>query len=203
MRKLLTAAVLSLPLLAHAAPINLVVNGDFEATAVANGTWRNVTTMAGWTRVGGPGTGFEIRNNVAGAAHTGSNYIELDTNGNTTIEQLFNSLVPSAAYTLSFAYSPRPGVGTASNGINVFWNGQQLAPTLTGNGGSQNNWNLFSFDVFAAAAGTNSLRFSSVGTNDSLGGSLDSVSLTVPEPGALGLAAFAVFGVWAVRRRRA
>ena len=62
--------------------------------------------------------------------------------------------------------------------------------------------NVFSFDVYAAA-GVNSLRFASVGSNDSLGGSLDSVSLTVPEPGALGLAAFAVFGVWACRRRRA
>ncbi len=202
MRKLLTAAALSLPLLAAAAPINLVVNGGFEATQQANGTWSLQGSLPGWTRVAGPGTAFEVRNNVAGAAHTGSNFIELDSNGNTTIEQLFNSLVPSAAYTLSFAYSPRPGVGAASNGINVFWNGQQLAPTLTGNGGAQHSWNVFSFDVYAAA-GANSLRFASVGNNDSLGGSLDSVSLTVPEPGALGLAAFAVFGVWAARRRRA
>jgi len=202
MRKLISAAVLSLPLLATAAPINLVVNGDFEATAQNSGSWSLKTSIPGWSRVGGPGTAFEVRNNVAGAAYSGGNYIELDSNGNTTIEQLFNSLVPSAAYTLSFAYSPRPGVAAASNGINVFWNGQQLAPTLTGNGGSQHNWNVFSFDVYAAA-GANKLSFASVGPSDSLGGSLDAVSLTVPEPGALALAAFALLGVWSVRRRQA
>jgi MYXO-CTERM domain-containing protein len=202
MRKLITAAVLSLPLLASAAPTNLVVNGDFEANVLGNGTWSNFSTITGWTRVAGPGTGFEVRNNVSGAAYSGKNFIELDTNGNTTIEQLFNSLVPSAAYKLSFAYSPRPGVAAASNGINVFWNGQQLAPTMTATGGGQHSWTVFSTDVYAAA-GPNSLRFASVGTSDSLGGSLDAVGLTVPEPGALALAAFALAGVWSVRRRQA
>jgi hypothetical protein len=199
MRKLLTAAVLSLPLLAHAAPINLVVNGDFEATAVANGTWRNVTTMAGWTRVGGPGTGFEIRNNVAGVAFKGNNFIELDTAGNTTIEQLFDDLLPQQGYLLSFAYSPRGGVSQLSNGINVYWNGKQLGSTLDG---ARVGWRVEDF-IVTAQSGVNSLRFASVGPSDSLGGSLDAVSLTVPEPGALGLAGFAVFGVWAARRRRA
>jgi hypothetical protein len=202
MRKVLTVALLSLPLLATAAPINLVVNGDFEATKQANGTWSNQSTISGWRHVAGPGRGFEVRNNVSGTAHSGSNFIELDTTGNTTIEQLFTSLVASGEYTLSFAYSPRPGVAAGSNGLNVMWNGALVTPTLHGAGGSHHNWNVYSFDVYAQA-GTNSLSFASVGPSDSLGGSLDAVSLTVPEPGAFGLAGLAVFGVWAARRRQA
>jgi hypothetical protein len=202
MKKLVSAVLLSLPLLVSAAPVNLVVNGDFESVVLGAGTWTNVSTLTGWTRVGGPGTGFEVRNNVSGRAYSGKNFIELDTSGNTTIEQLFNSLVTSAGYTLSFAYSPRPGVAAASNGMDVFWNGRQLAPTMIGTGGGAHQWKVYSFDVYAAA-GTNSLRFASVGTNDSLGGSLDAVSLKVPEPSAFALAGLGVLGLWAARRRRA
>lgn len=204
MKKLVTAAVLSLPLLAGAAPTNHVVNGDFESIVLNPGTWANVSTLQGWTRVAGPGTGFEVRHNVSGQAYSGKNFIELDTNGNTTIEQLFNNLVASAGYTLSFAYSPRPGVAAASNGIEVLWNGVKLAPTITGQiGGSLNQWTVYSFDVYAAASGANSLRFASVGSNDSLGGALDAVRLTVPEPSGFVLAGLGVLGLVAARRRRA
>ncbi len=204
MRKLITAAVLSLPLLASAAPTNLVVNGDFEANVLANGRWSNFSSIAGWTRVASSslGGGFEVRHNVEGAAYSGNNFIELDTTGNTTIEQLFNSLVAGQQYTLGFAYSPRPGqTKKGTNDIEVLWNGkvQQL---LTGSGKSQHDWDVYYLPVYAQA-GTNSLRFASVGPSDSLGGSLDAVSLRVPEPGALALAGLALLGVWSARRRQA
>jgi hypothetical protein len=174
---------------------NLLVNGGFESTAVGNGSWVNVATTPGWTWLGGPGTGFEIRNNVAGAAQEGSNYIELDTNGNTLIGQYLDNLSTGARYDLSFWYSPREFQPASTNGIQVFWNGVLLDATLTGLGGSGNDWTQHQYLV-TAQSGRNVLSFASVGSSDSLGGNLDNVSLTnrLPEPGTLALTFAALAG---------
>lgn len=204
-RLLPALAPLALAVSAHAAPVNLVVNGGFEATPVAAGTWVNVSSIPGWTLVAGPGTGFEIRNNNVGTARSGNNFAELDTNGNTTIEQLFNTLTAGALYELSFWYSPRINQPASTNGIGVYWNGASLtASPITANGGSTNLWTEYRFDV-KAAAGTNSLRFAALGTSDSLGGNLDDISLTakVPEPASAALAAVALGALGWTRRRRA
>lgn len=175
---------------ALAAPVqagNLLVNGSFESTAVANGSWVNVASMPGWTWLAGPGTGFEIRNNVAGKAQDGLNFIELDTNGNTTIGQYLNDLSAGAQYELSFWYAPRESQAASTNGIQAFWNGVQLGPTLSGLGGNGNEWTEYRFSL-TAQAGLNLLSFAAVGSSDSLGGSLDNVSLrSLPEPGSLAL----------------
>jgi hypothetical protein len=190
---------------ASAAPVtNLLVNGSFESTTVANGSWVNASSIAGWTWLAGPGTGFEVRDNVAGAAEDGKNYIELDTNGNTTIGQYLDNLIAGAAYDLSFWYSPREYVAASSNGIQVHWNGV-LIDTLTATGGSSNVWSLQDL-VVTAQAGRNLLSFASVGTSDSLGGNLDNVSLSrVPEPGSLALTLAALAGAFllppSLRRR--
>lgn len=189
---------------AHAAPTQLVVNGGFESTSLANGNWGNFGSVSGWQVVGGPGSGFEVRRNNAGTAHGGNNFIELDTNGNTTIEQLFNGLVAGASYDLSFWYSPRIGQSASTNGLRAFWNGEALGGVITRNGGSANEWMVYRFDV-TAGAGINSLRFASVGTNDSLGGNLDDVSLTakLPEPSTGALLAGALGALAWSRRRKA
>lgn len=164
---------------------NLIVNGSFESTVLKPGSWAQVSTLSGWTWLAGPGTGFEVRNNVAGQAQDGQNYIELDTNGNTTIGQYLDSLTAGAGYALSFWYAPREFQPASTNGIQVFWNGVQLGDTLTGQGGSGNLWSQHQYRV-TAQAGRNLLSFASVGTSDSVGGALDNVSLNrVPEPGSL------------------
>lgn len=207
MRTLSFAALapLALAFSVQAAPVNLVVNGGFEANAVSSGSWVNVGTMAGWTQVGGPGRGFEIRNNAVGSAHGGHNFIELDTTGNTTIEQVFAGLTRGALYELSFWYSPRIGQSAATNAIGVYWNGASLtANPITAAGGSANLWTEYRFDV-KAISGINSLRFASLGASDSVGGNLDDVSLTakLPEPASLALSAVALGALGWVRRRRA
>ncbi|RZJ03993.1 MAG: hypothetical protein EOP39_21125 [Rubrivivax sp.] len=169
---------------ATAAP-NLLVNGGFESTLVANGTWVNAAGIEGWTWLSGPGTGFEVRNNVAGAAQEGRNYIELDTNGNSGIGQYLDGLANGARFDLSFWYSPREFVAASSNGIQVFWNGVQIGDTLTGAGGSGNVWSFYQY-ALTAQAGRNQLSFASVGTSDGVGGSLDNVRVgRLPEPGTL------------------
>ena len=203
MKRTLSLVALLASAAAFAGPVpagNLLANGSFESTIVANGSWVNVASMPGWTWLAGPGTGFEIRNNVAGAAQQGRNYIELDTNGNTTIGQYLDNLSGGARYDLSFWYSPREFQPASTNGVQVFWNGLLLGATLTGLGGSGTDWAQHQYRV-TAQAGRNLLSFASVGTSDGLGGNLDNVSLyRIPEPGTLALTLAALAGAFLLPR---
>ena len=187
----LLLALVALPTLANA---NVVVNGSFEADAQSAGTW-NILSLTGWTG------SAELRNNVAGTASDGVNFVELDTTGNSSIYQTFTGL--SGLYNLSFDYSARPGVAKDSNPIQAWWNGALLT-TVTGNGigKSDNNW--LTLDFLVSGTGNDKLTFTAAGISDSLGGSLDNVILTaVPEPETYGmlLAGLGLIGFVARRRR--
>lgn len=191
---LVAAVAASVPAFAST---NLLSNGSFEDTSVANGSWNIFNTISGWTV--GP-LGVEIRNNVAGVAQDGNNFVELDTTGNSGIFQTITTTA-GQVYDLSFWYAPRVGVSASSNGIDVFWNGAKLGH-YTGNGNSNNGWVEITTSVIGT--GSDKLSFAAVGKSDSYGGSLDNITLAaaVPEPEsyAMLLAGLGVMG--AVARRR-
>lgn len=192
-------ALLALPAVAQA---NLVVNGSFEDyTSVNAGSWSIFGSGYGWTT---GANGVEIRNAVAGSAADGVRFAELDTTGNSWISQTIHTNA-NQMMELSFSYAPRAGVSAASNKIHAFWNGQSLG-IFTGNGNTTTNWVDLTFDVQADASGFGVLKFAAIGTSDSVGGSLDNVSLNaVPEPesAALLLAGLGLLAAVSHRQNRA
>lgn len=184
------------------ASANLVVNGDFEAPTIPGGTYEIFPPppVPGWTLSSGPG--IEIQNHIAGSPYTGNQFVELDSTANSS---MYQDLATAAGerYTLSFAYSPRPGVAADSNGIDVFWDGSLIASlALSGVGNGDTVWQVYSFDVTATGAATR-LEFAATGISDSLGGYIDAVAVnSVPEPSAIVLSGSALLASLIVARRR-
>jgi len=163
---------------------NLIVNGGFEAPALPNGTWHVYSNadagLTSWNVESG--AGLEIQNHAAGTPHGGNQLAELDSNNSSSISQTVTT-VAGGNYTLSFWYSPRPGRPAGDNTIGakvkVVSNGTELVNAVIGSaavGGSDTNWQLFTYNFTAADASTKVI-FSDLGTSNSFGGYLDDVSL--------------------------
>ena len=183
---------------------NLVANGSFEQVSATNtqtaSSWNNYSSIIGWT--GGP-AGIEVRDNVAGTAQNGSNYVELDTSRNSS---MYQDITGYGLYNLSFWFSAREGVAAGSNGLGFTFgglSGQVLTTTAGAPVGTGNVWQQYTGLV--RLNGTETLLFYASGRSDSVGGSLDNVSVTtaVPEPEsyALMLAGLGLMGAIARRRK--
>jgi hypothetical protein len=211
-------------------PINLIQNGSFESPAINNGSWtvvpgknyrsadntKNATKyMLDWDT--DLTSGVEVRRNVAGVAQDGLNFIELDSHfghfnsatfDNNSGANSTNSWISQSVdtddgqiYHLSYYYSPRGGVASDSNGIDVYWNTLKLKGN-TGFSASGHVWQRWEFDV--EGTGTDTLKFAAFGTADTYGGSLDDVSLVaaVPEPETYALMMAGLGAVAFMARRR-
>lgn len=184
---------------AFAAPIELLVNGGFEANHQAAGTWANYNSLTGWT---GGEHGIELRNNVDGVAAQGVNFVELDTNKNSSMTQSVQTVL-GQHYTLTFQFENRPGVAISSQGLSVDWGGVEIAHV---NNSLHGAWETRTYSLIGDGSAMK-LKFIATGTSDSYGSSLDNVSLTtaVPEPEtyAMLLAGLGLVGVVARRRKAA
>jgi hypothetical protein len=192
------AILAALALMGETASANLITNGGFEDTVQANGTWAIYTSLPSWES----GIyGIELRNNVAGVAYEGNNFIELDTTHNSLAYQNILTGV-GQQYALTFAYSPREGVAGASNGIEVYWD-SLLVGSFTGTGSnSGNTWEIKNL-ILTSNGTTSRLEFRATGTDDSYGGSLDAVSLEarrVPEPATMLFLSIGLVGLAVARR---
>ncbi|WP_035373555.1 PEP-CTERM sorting domain-containing protein [Pseudoduganella violaceinigra] len=182
MKKFLAAVLLLAAGAATAGPVELIKNGSFEKNGVNANTWTIMSALDGWTV--GP-NGAEVRNNIAGAAKDGNNYLELDSTANSWISQSFNT-ISGAQYNLSFFYAPREHTAASTNGIDVFWNGNLLKHVAEDNFTSLTQWQKIDLSMFAIG-NLSTLQFKASGISDGYGGSLDNVSMSVkvPEPGTL------------------
>ncbi|WP_242140066.1 PEPxxWA-CTERM sorting domain-containing protein [Sphingomonas sp. TREG-RG-20F-R18-01] len=192
------AALAASATLACAAPAFAVTTFTTNFDSMSFGTGPGFTTLSsyeGWT---GGAHGIEVQyNNVAGKAFSGANLVELDTSANSSMSRL----IDAGSYILRYWYSDRPGVPASSNGIAVLLNGVQSFASIGGNGDEQTDWRrqTFAFNVSAPTT----LTFAALGTSDSRGGYIDSVSLSaVPEPAswAMMIAGFGMMG-FALRNR--
>lgn len=192
-----TLAALSLALVAMGSQAqSLVTNGSFEANSQSAGTWNIYNNLVGWTGV----NNIELRNNVAGAAQDGVNYVELDTTSNQSMKQ---TVIGTGLYELSFWYSAREGrvAGDSWLGFSVGSLSGSVLQNVAGSG-SGNSW--LHYTGLVSLNGSTELVFSALGASNSYGASLDNVSLTaVPEPEtyAMMLAGLALMGAVARRRR--
>lgn len=166
---------------ASAGPIELITNGSFEQNRIGANSWTIKSALDGWN-IGSKGV--EVRNNVAGTAQNGNNFLELDSTANSWISQTIDT-VAGGKYDLSFYYSPRQNTAAATNGIDVLWNGNLLKHVEQDNFTSKTNWFKIELSMFAVGSLSN-LSFQASGISDSIGGSLDNVSLSaVPEPATI------------------
>ena len=197
------AATAASLLAAGAASAAVVQFSGFETPDVAFNDYDIFDTADGWTKSAGT-SGIEIQDHVAGdpAPTGGDQFVELDSNFNSS---MFYTFASAGTFKIDFLFSPRPGIGPASNPISLYLNGVLLAPpgTLTGGPLGATDWNAYGSNAFNAGVG-DTLLFAAEGESDSLGGYIDNITIStaVPEPATWMMMMLGFGGLGALLRRR-
>jgi len=176
---------------------NLVINGGFEAPALAFQTWANELSIPGWVLASGQN--IEIQNYAAGNPYEGNQLLELDGLDEISIYQDIPT-VAGTQYQISFAFSARPNLtalGLTDNLMGILWDGTSLGTvSASGVGLTQTDWTVYTYRAIASST-TTRLQLSGLGHSDGLGEYVDAVSVsqsqsqievfntTVPEPSTM------------------
>lgn len=205
----------------------LVLNGGFENFDLSEGRRHNKTdwnyfdaqyldsnkSTLGWQTTNG-GT-LEVRQDgVSGQAHSGSGYFaELDSHnyamtlGSNQDLGIFQDIATKVGkkYRFEFSYAARPNIDGDRNQFEALFGNDFVQQFDGGNGKTTGGktWKTFSQDVIASSE-TSRLQFNYLGTRDTLGAHIDSVSVqAVPEPASLlGLGFIGLFGIGSVAKRK-
>ena len=165
--------------------VGSVFNTDLAAYKDKGHAWDVFEYLPGWET--SYGNGIELQKNIVTLAQDGSHHVELDSHprgaSNTAMTQTVDSLTVGADYLLEFFYKPRTN-NSNDNGINVFWydsavafsSGMETALIADSTRNLTPNWALQTIS-FTAEAESMNLSFAAFGTQNSLGGLIDNVSL--------------------------
>ncbi|KLN59811.1 hypothetical protein WH96_15615 [Kiloniella spongiae] len=160
-------------------PNEFVLNGSFEDGHTLSGAnWDVFEDLSdgSWSNGGVGQPGFEIQHgNVAGPAQHGDALLELDAHENSIAQQDISGMTAGEDYVLTFHYRPRVDNGTDTDDVVIKWNGVTVEDVTSTD--APGGWIKFTV-VVTAGAGTNNLAFEGAGTNESLGGYIDNVSIT-------------------------
>lgn len=169
-----------------ASPCNteLVANRGFELPEVTNPAQWDLfpsgTPDLSWS-VDNAGTNtngnLEIQEGVFGwAAHGGNQFAEVDSDTNVN---MYQDLITqnNGVYTVTLWTSPRPGVGSADNSMQIKMGGTLLG-TIAEDGSNlqQTVWTKHTF-TFTATGDVSRLEIIGTGTSNGLGGLVDDVSV--------------------------
>jgi len=158
----------------------LMMNGGFEYPTVTanNGQWQIFTTWFDWIaeRLSNGASELEFQAWYSNwAPYAGNQYVELDGNGSTKIYQDIET-ISGATYTVSYAFSPRPG--TVDNWLLVTINGTTAAThSADGTWLSDTSRTSYNF-TFVATGSTTRVAFTNTDVSDSYGTFLDGVSVS-------------------------
>jgi hypothetical protein len=151
----------------------LLVNGDFEAPTIANGSWQVRKAIQGWQTSFGPG--LELQRHVAGEPYRGEQFVELDSNASSGIYQDVTTH-EDELYDLAFAFSARGGTTLKDNHVRVLWNGVEVASVIAES--TNPDWRVQQIQL-RGREGTSRLELEDVGVSNSFGTYVDTVSLTL------------------------
>jgi hypothetical protein len=209
-KSLFAVSAIALASVGAQASTNLIQNGSFEDNLISSGSWDILYNGQLFDWATGK-YGVELRNDVAGGAQQGDNFVELDTTKNSWMSQTVN-ISAAGSYLLSFWYNSRPDNGNRpANTDKLSWSfaGQDGEVMKSYKVDNSSTWSEFTRTFTFNSPTTLILKFSAKGASDSYGGSLDNVSLTrmaapVPEPEtyAMMLAGLGLMATIARRRRQ-
>lgn len=156
---------------------DLLVDGSFETANVGPQSWTHFAQVGGWQS----DTGIEVwGKDFIKSASAGDKLMELDYDNR--FSKVWQDVKTTAGeeYNLNLDTAMRPGTSSATNAINVFWNGVEVGRIVPGS----TNWSTEQFKV-VGTGGTDRLEFrEDTNQNDSYGGLIDNVSLKgVVNPG--------------------